>query len=292
MNKTNKTVLFLSENHDNRSFELVKRAVSKTGARLLRLRRKSLFRIFGEDPHRIKHMIQGADLIIFDWDWADRRITYLASFAEAVEKPILLVSYGGFAISPKELVIKMFYYDDVHGSLEDYIPRLREIIKYALKNPSLYIYAERSERGRKVFISYSHKDAEFLERLLVHLRPLAKAGVIDLWVDTMIQPGGKWRKEIEQALSVCEVAILLVSADFLSSDFINENELPPLLAKAEEVGKCIIPIIIEPCRFSRDQRLNQFQAINDPSSPLSAVSHAEQEKILDKVAELLEQQLK
>ena len=81
----------------------------------------------------------------------------------------------------------------------------------------------------QVFVSYSHADAEHLQRLRVHLRPFERAGLVDVWADTRLRPGQRWRQEIELALERAAVSILLVSADFLASDFVADNELPPLL---------------------------------------------------------------
>jgi V8-like Glu-specific endopeptidase len=141
---------------------------------------------------------------------------------------------------------------------------------------------------KKVFISYSHKDKKYLERLLVHLRPLQKDGLIDLWVDTKLKAGDRWKIEIENALKRARAAILLVSADFLSSGFIVDNELPPLLKKAKIEGTRIIPVILKPCRFTRDKNLSIFQAINDPLKSIIKLSSAEREKIYDRIADEIE----
>jgi len=142
-----------------------------------------------------------------------------------------------------------------------------------------------------VFISYSHKDGEFLRRLMVHLRPLEQEGLIDLWVDLRLEAGDRWKIEIEEALSRARVAIMLITADFLASDFIVNNELPPLLKKARSQDTHIIPVILKPCRFTRDKNLSGFHAINDPAAPLVTLPEGEQEKIYDKISEAVERSM-
>ena len=73
---------------------------------------------------------------------------------------------------------------------------------------------------KKVFISYSRKDAKYKERLVTHLNVLEKQGLLDVWEDQRIAAGANWRAELDKALNEAHVAILLVSADFLTSEFI------------------------------------------------------------------------
>ena len=142
--------------------------------------------------------------------------------------------------------------------------------------------------GKHIFVSYSHRDKDYLDRLMIHLKPLERKGLIDPWVDTRLLAGDRWKKEIEKALKNARAAILLISADFLASDFILDNELPPLLHAAEEKGTLIIPVIVSPCRFIREKSLVEFQAINPPDEPLSLVDDNEREVIYDAIAQRVE----
>ncbi len=136
----------------------------------------------------------------------------------------------------------------------------------------------------QVFISYSHRDARWLERLRVYLAPLERRGRIRRWDDTRITPGQRWEREISTALERTRVAILLVSADFLASDFIARVELPRLLGACEDGGMLIIPVVLDHCNFERWAELAQFQSINSPAQPLEALGESDCKAILAKLA--------
>jgi hypothetical protein len=140
----------------------------------------------------------------------------------------------------------------------------------------------------KVFISYSHQDVKWLKRLRVHLRPLEREYEIEVWDDTKIKPGLMWKNEIEQAIESAKVAVLLVSADFLASDFIAGDELPPLLKVAREKGATILPLIVSYSRFLKTKGLAEFQSVNDPLKPLDSLSRSEQERVFLNVSDHIE----
>jgi hypothetical protein len=117
-----------------------------------------------------------------------------------------------------------------------------------------------------------------------------RKGKIDFWDGTKIMPGSQWREEIRKAIESAKVAVLLVSADFLNSEFIAKNELPPLLAAAKYKSAIILPVIIRPCAFTRTN-LKKFQAVNNPSEPLSKMSKSRREEERRKIAKLLEDAL-
>ena len=144
----------------------------------------------------------------------------------------------------------------------------------------------------RVFISYSHKDKEFLERLQVHLTPLVRNEIIDYWDDTKITTSAKWHDEIDMAIKSAQIAILLVSADFLASDFIANNELPPLLTSAANDGLKIMSVILKPCRFEEETKISQFHAVNQPSNPIIDMSEGNSEKTWVKLTRDIETVLK
>lgn len=148
----------------------------------------------------------------------------------------------------------------------------------------------------KVFISYSHRDEKWLRRLQVHLKPLERQGLIECWDDTRLVAGQKWRTEIKRAIDSALVAVLLISADFLASDFVDKDELPPLLRACEQEGVVILPLILKPCRFMKTESVSQFQAVNLPTKPLIGMEEVEQEllfdKITDRILEIFAQQSK
>jgi len=162
----------------------------------------------------------------------------------------------------------------------------REAARLTFDDPQLAFYLKATLGGNRnrVFVSYSHRDERWLRRMLVHLRPLQNEGVIDVWSDTRLRPGDDWKSEIEQALESASVAVLLVSADFLASEFVVENELPPLLRAAETNGTAILPVIVGPSGFLETPSLRRFQAVNDPRAPLLAMNDWERETLFDNVA--------
>lgn len=136
----------------------------------------------------------------------------------------------------------------------------------------------------KVFISYSHADEKWLQMLGVHLAPLERQGTIVRWDDRRIAPGTKWRDEIAGAIQSAKVAILLISANFLASEYIANNELPPLLEAAEHEGAVLLPVIISPCVMGS---LAEFQAVNPPSRPLVDLARGDRDRVWVKVVEAI-----
>jgi hypothetical protein len=137
---------------------------------------------------------------------------------------------------------------------------------------------------RMVFISYSHLDVEWLKRLQIALKPLVRSEKIVLWDDTHIEAGNKWHDDIRRALDAAGAAVFLVTQNFLASDFIAENEMPPLLKASEERGLRIFWIAAGASLY-RESPLFSYQCMNDPDHPLDTLSRARRSVELVRVAE-------
>ncbi len=137
---------------------------------------------------------------------------------------------------------------------------------------------------KSIFISYSHEDKEWFKRLKVHLKVIKHLKFeLNVWDDTRLKTGDKWKDEIEKAIKEASIVVMLISADFLASDFINEKEIPDILKKVELEGVRILPIIVEPCLFELSV-LSEFQSVNSPTKPLSKLPKSEAEEYLVKLS--------
>ncbi|HUE89731.1 MAG TPA: toll/interleukin-1 receptor domain-containing protein [Vicinamibacterales bacterium] len=135
-----------------------------------------------------------------------------------------------------------------------------------------------------VFISYSHKDEHWKNRLVAHLRVLEREGALDLWDDRRLAAGDEWRPDIEQAIAHATVAILIVSKDFLTSQFIREEELTQILARRSQRQLRVIPLIAEPCAWQAVEALQGIQARPIDGRALSGGTEHEIDQALSALA--------
>lgn len=148
---------------------------------------------------------------------------------------------------------------------------------------------------KKVFISYSRKDQKWLERIRTFLLPLESKYDIEIWDDEKIEAAKNWQQEISEAIDSSTIALLLISADYIASKFIRENQLPALLKKASyEKGLCIFPLHLSPSNFELIESLNQFQSINPPDEDLQSLKRNQRDrqllkKMVEKIIRCLEE---
>ena len=138
----------------------------------------------------------------------------------------------------------------------------------------------------KAFISYSHKDIAALDRLHTHLASLGREGQIDAWFDREILAGGELDAEIAEQLESCELFLLLVSPDFLASDYCVEREMERALERHHAGEARVVPIIVEPCDWaSSSSSLRQLKVLPRDGKPVSEWTN-ENNAYVDVVKEL------
>lgn len=98
----------------------------------------------------------------------------------------------------------------------------------------------------KVFISYSHKDKKMKEKLMAHMNSLIRQKYISLWFDNMILPGREIDKEVLSALESSQIVLLLLSSDYLASDYCYQIEMEKALVLRDEDKLEVVPILLRP----------------------------------------------
>ncbi len=139
---------------------------------------------------------------------------------------------------------------------------------------------------KRIFISHSHKDEKLFKELLVHLKPWLDRQVLDVWTDKDINAGQKWHKEIQEAVRSTAVAVLLISPNFMASDYIQQHELPPFLKAAEERQLSLVCLYLRPSQVADDDyafmveldsgesrrvKLSDYQGLNKPNETLAGM---------------------
>lgn len=121
---------------------------------------------------------------------------------------------------------------------------------------------------KSVFISYSHKDEDWKNRLVTHLKVIESASNLTIWDDRKIEIGDDWLPEIEKQLNLANISILLISADFLTSNFIKRKEIPIILKRRKKEGLVVIPFILKPCSWQRISWLSKILVLPQDGRPL------------------------
>jgi tetratricopeptide (TPR) repeat protein len=120
-----------------------------------------------------------------------------------------------------------------------------------------------------VFISYSHKDELWKDRLVTHLGVLAEQDLLRTWNDRNLRAGELWLEGIQSEIDGARVAVLLISANSLTSKFILRKEVPRFLELRRQAGMTIFPVIVKDCAWQKVPWLAQFQIRPLDGKPLA-----------------------
>ena len=144
-------------------------------------------------------------------------------------------------------------------------------------------------RTRQIFVSYSHQDQDMAEKVFTHLHGLSQSFPIEIWIDeNEIRVGDQWLPEIDRALAEADLAVLLISPDFLASEFIRDHEQARLLKRRDETGLRLVPVLLRPCRWPAWLAATQIWPHRDRSlAEIDADDPAQVDRALKDVVEAI-----
>lgn len=156
---------------------------------------------------------------------------------------------------------------------------------HALAEELETIFTPGAKKVNRIFVSYSHQDRGWVDRLKVMIAPYLRGAEseLDFWDDSRLQAGQQWDAEIHSALERAGVGVALVSSSFLGSQYVIENELPLIIKAADKGGLRLLWVYLSAAGWE-ETPLKRFQATHDTKKPLNALSGSEQDEVLKSVA--------
>jgi CheY-like chemotaxis protein len=121
----------------------------------------------------------------------------------------------------------------------------------------------------ELFYSYSHKDEELREQLEKHLRILKRNGIIADWYSRKIKPGEEWEPQIYEHLNSAHIILLLISPDFIDSDYCYDVEVRRAMERHENEEAIVIPVILRPVRW-KGSSFSKLQALPKKGKPVTS----------------------
>ncbi len=143
-------------------------------------------------------------------------------------------------------------------------------------------------KNGKIFLSYSHTDEIWRDRLLTHLKPILGPDQLMIWSDKEIEVGSEWKNILEKKMDEANIAVLLVSHSFLSSEYITKYELPILLNKNKNKELRIIWIAVSSSLFDKTE-IRTIQSANNPDKPLDLLPQAIRNRELVHICKIIKE---
>ncbi len=136
----------------------------------------------------------------------------------------------------------------------------------------------------KIFFCYAHEDEPLLKKLKAHLTPLRRQGLIATWYDRNISPGSEWEHEIKERLNTAQIILLLISRDFMNSDYCYSKEMTRAIERHEQGEAHVIPIILRPVQW-KAAPFGKLQALPTDGKPITGRSWRNLDEALYDIAE-------
>src|SRR6266566_7948596 len=141
----------------------------------------------------------------------------------------------------------------------------------------------------EIFCCYAHQDQPLLFKLKTHLAPLERVGLVSIWHDTDISPGAEWEEEINEHLDTAHIILLLVSPDFMASEYCFSKEMNRAMERHEKGEALVIPVLIRPVSW-QEAPFGKLQVLPSGAQPVTLWRN--RDKALLTVAQGIEQAVK
>ncbi len=141
----------------------------------------------------------------------------------------------------------------------------------------------------EIFCCYARKDQSLLLNLRTHLASLEREGSLNIWQDTDISPGTEWEEEINKHLNTADIILLLISPDFMASEYCYSKEMERAMERHERGEARVIPILLRPVRWQAAP-FGKLQALPDNAQPVTTWRN--RDKALLAVAQGIERAVK
>jgi hypothetical protein len=146
-------------------------------------------------------------------------------------------------------------------------------------------YAAPTPRSIEVFYSYAHEDEAFVRELEKQLSVLKRIGVITTWYDRQIEPGSRWQRDINDHLASARVIVLMVSSDFINSDYCWDREVLVAMQRHELGTAVVVPIVLRETAFLDKTPFGKLQML--PKDALPVVQWPRSDEVCASIAKAL-----
>ncbi|WML89062.1 COR domain-containing protein [Thiothrix subterranea] len=153
---------------------------------------------------------------------------------------------------------------------------LPEFKDEAMQHPSKLDASKPADKTIKLFISYSHADEAHKERLEKHLKAISHTLPLTAWSDRHLFAGEAVDEQIFQQLNTADIVLLLVSPDFINSDYCFTKEMERALERYKDEGNVVIPVIIRHTASWRNHKIGQIVALPKDGKPLAKWDDADE----------------
>src|SRR5205807_2283226 len=120
----------------------------------------------------------------------------------------------------------------------------------------------------KAFISYCHADRDLMTKFRGHLTPLERKFGLTVFSDQEILPGAQWEKWIWDEFERSEIVFVLVSVEFIKSNFCFNREFRKAITRHKKKEAVVVPVILSPCAWQNVRELSQLKALPDDGEPI------------------------